>query len=96
MNAFRENIDLVLGAMAWLVSLMSYFTLVAILDEPSFWRYIAFFLVPILWIILVLTAFSFRTRPRLKLWWIWVSAPLTFYGWGFVYFVLLTIAQSNR
>jgi hypothetical protein len=91
----RKNIDIVLGLMAWAVSTTSYLSLEAIGEEPSLWRFIAFFFIPILWIVLVLTAFSFRTRPRLKLWWIWISAPLAFYGWGFAYFVLLSIARTK-
>lgn len=70
-----RNLDIICGVGCWFVALsISYY---------SFWNgfhflsvHMAFLYLPLLWFVLFFLTIFPKRRPRLRLWWVWLSAPV--------------------
>lgn len=70
-----RNLDIVCGVGCWLVAL--------VFNYYYFWHgltfipvLLAFFGLPSLWFIFFFLTLFPKRRPRLRLWWVWLSAPV--------------------
>lgn len=79
MVARKRAIVVVVGAFAWLVALISICRESLPFHADKF--VIGLYLLPLLWLCCaaVLVNLS-KSKPRM-LWFVWISAPIVFYGW---------------
>ena len=70
-----RNFDIVCGVGCWFVALISnnYYYYNEFKFIPI---HIAFLGLPVIWLILLFLALFPKRRPRLRLWWVWLSAPV--------------------
>jgi hypothetical protein len=94
MNLIPRNADMLLGLLAWVVASTSYHSSYFVF-YMTWWGTTFFFLVPVLWTILAIAAIKRSKRPRWHLWWIWPSAPVAFFAWAYVGFLLYATIRSG-
>ena len=70
-----HNLDIFCGVGCWLVALV--FSYYAYWNGFNFMPiHMAYLALPLLWFVLFFLTLFPKRRPRLRLWWVWLSAPL--------------------
>lgn len=87
-----RNFDIICGIGCWLVAFVSsnyYYN-----NEFGFIPiHIALLGLPLIWLILLFLALFPKRRPRLRLWWIWLSAPLVLYVKPIILFFFIFLSK---
>lgn len=73
-----QNVDIIFGIICWLFALFihqqSFYSF-----KPFFWEFAHFYVYPILWFALLIIAMHLRRRSMIKLWWVWLSDPVSLF-----------------
>ena len=87
-----RNLDIICGAGCWFVALVSnnyyYFHEFAYTPMP-----VALFGLPVIWLILFFLTLFPKRRPRLSLWWVWLSAPVAIHVKPLMLFFIIFLSE---
>jgi hypothetical protein len=90
-NMFR-GFDIVCGVGCWFVALVSnnyyYYNEFKFISIPM-----AILGLPVIWLILFALTLFPKRRPRLRLWWVWLSAPVVLHVKLIVLFLLVFLSK---
>jgi len=88
MKPLSQNIDRIMGILAWTAAIAVVLTCWLPVTRKYFFI-VAQLVLPGTWFIFMLLVHIFRKRPRMKLWWVYLSAPLALAYWEWMVFLMI-------
>jgi hypothetical protein len=98
MISLKNNADIILGTVAWLVALSTQIIVFFFYDREDISTEflsitLSFLILPLIWVAIILVLIVVKKRSFRKLWWVWLSAPVALFWPIASFIVFLTVTN---